>query len=224
MDEPNRTRRRARRRTLAALALASLLGLLALSAASLGSPEKVSAAGFQDAMRKLWEDHVTWTRLAIVSIGADLPDTTATVNRLLQNQADIGNAIRPFYGDAAGDRLTALLTDHIVIAANILTAFKAGDAAGVDQNLTRWYANAEDIASFLHAANPKNWPFDSMHHMMQRHLDLTLEEAVAQLTGDYARSVAVYEDVHLEILAMADMLTAGIVAQFSHLFNGSVPA
>ena len=54
-------------------------------------------------MRVLWEDHVMWTRLAVISLVAGTPDTQATVERLLQNQADIGNALKPFYGRAAGD-------------------------------------------------------------------------------------------------------------------------
>jgi Flp pilus assembly protein CpaB len=58
---------------------------------------------FHDAMRKLWEDHVTWTRLAIVSFVDDNPDLSATVDRLMANQDDIGDAIKPYYGDAAGD-------------------------------------------------------------------------------------------------------------------------
>src|SRR5262245_8661468 len=82
---------------------------------------------FHDDMRKLWEDHITWTRLFIVSFAAGLPDTDPTAQRLLQNQTDLGNAIKPFYGDAAGNQLTALLHDHILIAADLLTAAKAGD-------------------------------------------------------------------------------------------------
>ena len=57
-------------------------------------------------MRKLWEDHVTWTRLAVISLVSGSPDTKATVTRLLRNQTDIGNAIKPFYGNAAGAALT----------------------------------------------------------------------------------------------------------------------
>ncbi|TLZ91087.1 MAG: acetylglutamate kinase [Methanobacteriota archaeon] len=175
-------------------------------------------------MRKIWEDHVTWTRLAIVSLVAGLADTNATVGRLMQNQADIGNAIRPFYGDAAGDHLTALLKDHIAIAAEIILAAKAGNQSGVDGARSRWYANADAIASFLSGANPKNWSPQMMQHMMHEHLDLTFQEAVAQLTGDYPASVAAYDAVHGQILGMADMLSAGIIDQFPQMFHGPVPA
>src|SRR4029079_5634414 len=81
-------------------------------------------AAFHDGMRKLWEDHVTWTRLFIISAAADLPDKNATTQRLLQNQTDIGNAVADFYGHDAGSKLTALLKDHILIAANIVAAAK----------------------------------------------------------------------------------------------------
>lgn len=180
---------------------------------------KTDAQAFHDGMRKLWEDHITWTRLVIVSIANDLPDTDPTVQRLLQNQVDIGDAIKPFYGEAAGNQLSALLTDHILIAAEILQAAKNGDTDAQNDAITRWYANADDIAEFLHAANPKNWPVEEMKAMMKEHLDLTLQEAVAYLNGDHAASIAAYDQIHIQILEMADMLSEGIIRQFPHSFN-----
>ena len=58
-------------------------------------------------MRVLWEEHITYTRNYIISALAGLPDTDAVAQRLLRNQDDIGNAIKPFYGDAAGNKLSA---------------------------------------------------------------------------------------------------------------------
>jgi hypothetical protein len=183
--------------------------------------ERLSARqlAFHDGMRKLWEDHITWTRLFIVSFAAGLPDTDATARRLLQNQTDLGNAIKPFYGDRAGRQLTALLRDHILIAADLLTAAKAGDSAEVADANARWYANADEIATFLHGANPDQWPLDEMKLMMRKHLDLTLAEAVARLQGDWPADIAAYEQVHHEILQMADMLSIGIMQQFPKKFK-----
>jgi hypothetical protein len=174
---------------------------------------------FRNDMRKLWEDHVTWTRLAIISLSDDLPDQDASVGRLLQNQVDIGDAVKPFYGDAAGDQLTALLNDHIVTAADIIAAAKAGDSEAVNEASARWYANADDIAVFLSSANPEQWPVDHMKQMMKEHLDLTLEEAVARLTANYAADVAAYDKIHVQILGMADMLSLGIINQFPKSFK-----
>src|SRR5688572_21804546 len=82
-----------------------------------GMKMKSGEHALRNAMRKLWEDHITWTRLFIVSEAADLPDKAATTERLLRNQVDIGNAIKPYYGDPAGNKLADLLKDHIMIAA-----------------------------------------------------------------------------------------------------------
>ena len=170
-------------------------------------------------MRKLWEDHITWTRLAIISLEGGTPDTNATVTRLLQNQADIGNAVRPYYGDAAANALTQLLREHILIAADVIAAAKAGDATKLADAQARWEANANQIAAALNGVNPRFWRLGEMRAMMHRHLALTAEEAVARLHGDWAGDVAAYDRVHLQILRMADMLSAGIVAQFPGRFR-----
>src|SRR5688500_12078784 len=115
-------------------------------------------------MRKLWEDHITWTRLFIVSAVAGLPDTDATAGRLLQNQADIGDAIATYYGDDAGARLTDLLRQHILVAADLVGAARAGAAAAVETHRDAWYANGDEIAEFLAAANPA-WPAEDLRQM-----------------------------------------------------------
>jgi hypothetical protein len=180
--------------------------------------DATSKQAFHDETRKLWEDHITWTRLFIVSFAADLPDLDATTNRLLQNQADIGDAIRPFYGDTAADQLTKLLTKHILTAAELLTAAKSGDPDAFQAAHDAWYRNARHIARFLSDANPDNWPFAEMRSMMRDHLDLTLAEASDHLNGHYEQDVADYDAVHAEILEMADMLSHGIIQQFPNRF------
>src|SRR5438270_4275478 len=181
----------------------------------------MTKAEFHDGMRKLWEDHVTWTRLFIVDAAANLPDKDATTQRLLQNQTDIGNAVAEFYGRDAGNKLTGLLKDHILIAANIVTAAKAGDNAKVASENKRWRDNATEIATFLHDANPKHWPTATLQSAMFTHLDQTLDEATHQLKGDYAASVKDYEHVVEHILGMADVLSDGIIAQFPARFSES---
>lgn len=217
---------RAGRKVLAAALAVATVGLLGFGTSSLAtaSPHaadapKVSSRAFHDGMRRLWVDHVTWTRLFIVSFAADLPDLQPTTDRLLGNQVDIGDAIKPFYGKAAGNQLTDLLTDHILTAAQLLQAARDNDTAAFDQAKADWYANARAIARFLHRANPHNWALSDMRMMMRDHLDLTLQEASQQLGGDYAASIATYDRVETEILHMANMLSAGIVAQFPSMFR-----
>lgn len=198
---------------LATVALAAaLLAPAAASAAPLGQSD------FRNDMRRLWEDHVTWTRVYIIEALADLPSKDATAARLLRNQSDIGAAIKPFYGAAAGDKLAALLKDHITIATEVIAAAKAGQAARKDDAAKRWGANADEIATFLSGANPQNWPAADMKKHMRDHLDLTTAEVVARLNKDWNADIAAYDRVHEQILGMADMLSSGIIKQHRSKF------
>ena len=169
-------------------------------------------------MHKLWEDHIVWTRNVILNIIDDLPGTDQAVNRLLQNQDDIGNAVKPFYGEAGGKELTRLLREHITVAADLLKAAKTSNNPGFEAANKKWIANADEISGFLSKANP-NWKLEDMKKMMHDHLRLTTEEAVARLKKDYAADVKAYDKVHDEILLMADMLTDGIIKQFPAKFK-----
>ena len=183
-------------------------------------PSQVRAMlAFQDQMRKLWEDHIIWTRQFIISTAHDLPDAAPTTQRLLANQVDIGNAFRAFYGAAVADHLTQLLTDHILIAAQLVGAAKAGDGGRVSTLSAQWTANADEIAALWNQINPQSWPLGEMQHHMHAHLALTLDEAVLRLGGNFAGDVAKYDEVHAAILDMADMLSSGIIRQFPGNFR-----
>lgn len=172
-------------------------------------------------MRKLWEDHVTWTRLFIVSVANNLPNADATRTRLLQNQIDIGNAFMPIYGETAGDKLSALLRDHILIAGAVVTATKTNDSNGLAYQKQRWYDNGDQIAEFLSAANRRNWSLGETRSMMREHLDLTLEEAAAEVRGDFRTSVRKYDEARSHMLKMSDILSEGIVSQFPERYAPS---
>ena len=218
-----------------AMAVAAAAAVIALAAAggAPAAPDHHAAAGhdhadavrtakaqrLHDDMRKLWEDHITWTRLAIVSFAGGLPDLQATENRLLQNQAVIAAAIRPYYGAAASAKLRTLLRAHILGAVALLQAAKAGDNAALTRAHDAWYANGNDIADFLSGANPRNWPRGEMRTMMRTHLDETLKEAVDRLNGRFDADIRDYDAIHRTILEMADMLSDGIVARFPGRFR-----
>jgi len=169
-------------------------------------------------MRKLWEDHIEWTRGAILCITDQLPGMDQAVSRLLQNQVDIGNAVIPFYGKEAGEKLTALLKSHITIAAEVVQAAKEGNSAKLNDANKRWHQNADEISDFLSSANP-NWNLDNLKMMMDNHLKLTTDEAVARIQKNYDADIKAYDDVHNEILMMSDMLADGIVKQFPDKFK-----
>ena len=183
-----------------------------------GPPSDMSKTEFRNAMRKLWTDHVAWTRMYIISAAAGLPDLKPTTDRLLQNQSDIGSAVGAYYGAEAGTKLSALLKDHILQAAELVGASKAGDQAKAADAKTRWYKNADEIAEFLAGANPKQWPVATLKGAMKTHLDQTLEEASDRLQGKYDEDIKDYEAIVSHILMMADLLADGIIAQFPQKF------
>jgi hypothetical protein len=201
-----------------AAALAAAAVLAQASATATTAPVSPRAVALRTSMDKLWEDHITWTRMVIVDFAAALPDLPTAEARLLRNQVDIGNAIKPYYGRAAGNKLTGLLRTHILEAVPVLQAAKAGDKTRLTAALTAWYANANQIAAFLSKANPRDWPLPMTRAMMRQHLALTTKEAVARLQGKWAADVAAYDQVHAEILHMSAMLSNGIVRQFSARF------
>lgn len=176
-------------------------------------------AALRTNLRVLWEDHIVWTRLAIISLTTGSPDTDATVARLLRNQTDIGNAVKPYYGKAAGNKLTAELRKHILIAAEVVAAAKAGDQAGLADAQARWQRNADDIAGVLASVNPRHWKLGAMKAEMRKHLTLTTQEAVARLEGDWAADVAAYDEIHRHILHMSDVLADGLIRQFPRRFR-----
>jgi hypothetical protein len=189
------------------------------NAADNAKPLSRSEFALRQDMRKLWEDHITWTRLAIISLTTDSADTEATVGRLLKNQTDIGDAVKPFYGEAAGNELTRQLRLHILIAADVVAAARAGNQAELADAQARWVSNADDIAAVLNSVNPKHWELATMKAEMHKHLDLTTQEAVARLQGNWSADVAAYDQIHEHILHMSDLLSSGLVKQFPNRFH-----
>jgi len=208
--------------TLAALAALAVSGGPAAQAHGEPVAAKGSVTGSEFAlrqgMRSLWEDHVSWTRLAIISLTTGSPDTKATVARLLRNQSDIGNAIKPYYGAKAGNALTRLLREHILVAADLIAAAKAGDRAKLATEQAAWQRNADAMATFLNKANPNAWKLGEMKTMLQSHLALTTQEVVARLQGKWNADVRAYDAIVKQALGMADMLSEGIIQPFPARF------
>jgi hypothetical protein len=201
--------------------ITAIFGFLVLCfiAAVMASPARISATDFNQVMRKLWEDHITWTRLYIVNTLAGLPAQAATAKRLLANQADIGNAFKPFYGEVAGDRLIQLLTEHVLIAAEVIDAAKRGDRSKQEEASERWYANSDNIAVFFSGINQKNWPVQEMKPMLREHLDTTTREVTAGLKREWTADIEAYDKLHKQILEMADTLSSGVIKQFPDKFK-----
>jgi hypothetical protein len=193
---------------------------MATPSAQVLTPEAVS---LQLAMRRLWSDHVIWTRDYVMAALAGSPEAETAAKRLLKNQEDIGNAVVPLYGEDAGRALTDLLKQHIMVAVDLVDAAKSGDDAKFQENDRKWTENAEQIAELLSGANPDNWPKADVVDLLMQHLNLTKGEVVARLQGNWDADVAAFDDIYTEILTVSDVLSDGLVKQFPDKFGAARP-
>lgn len=168
-------------------------------------------------MQKAWIDHTIWTRSYIVSALSNLEDQKDVLNRLLQNQQAIGKIIKPYYGEAAGNKLAELLTEHILIAGKIVSAAKAGEQTEVKKFEADWHKNADAIAKFLSKANP-NWSFKVLQDMLYTHLQLITEIVMDRINGNWQADIAATDKNELHMIHFADILTEGIIKQFPDKF------
>lgn len=168
-------------------------------------------------LRKPWTDHVMWTRLYIVSALEGLDDQENVLGRLLENQEDLGDFFKTYYGEAAGNKLTELLKDHIFIAGKVVDAAKSGNKANLEKFNKEWYKNADDIADFLSKANP-NWPKAELKKLLEIHLELITEDVAARLVKDWEASVDALDKGIDHIIMLADTLSNEIVKQFPKKF------
>ncbi|SFG05235.1 acetylglutamate kinase [Sporolactobacillus nakayamae] len=173
----------------------------------------MAEAELRNKLRTLWEQHVFWTRLTISGIVFNLPDTDVTTNRLLRNPKDFQQLLAPLYGPQASLTFEKLFTDHLVIAAQLVKAAKAGNQQEAAEAEKKWYANADQIAAFLGSINPY-WSAKDWQKLLYDHLSMTKNEAVAFLTGNYAKSVTTFDQIEQQALIMADIMAFGIARQF----------
>lgn len=167
--------------------------------------------------RLLWEQHVTWTRMAITAIVFNVPDLKFVLARLLRNATDMGNALRPYYGDKIVDAYRDLISEHLMIAADLVTAAVNGDTEKAKQKEADWYRNADEIAEFLNRINPYI-DKEAMRKMLYSHLALTKLEAVCMIQKNFELEVQVFDQIEAEALMMADMISEGIFKQFPYMF------
>lgn len=167
--------------------------------------------------RKLWEQHVEWTRMTIISLAENLKDVDLVTKRLLRNPSDMGVIFKTFYGEAIAAKFIELFTAHLVIAVQLVKAAKAGNTKAAEDAEKRWYANAVELAVFFNSINPY-WPKEAMRNMLFEHLRLTKSQAVFRIQKNYAADIATFDKIEDQALQMADEFSRGIVQQFPSVF------
>lgn len=169
-------------------------------------------------MQRLWIEHAWWTRDVIVSKQDNLEDNEIVLKRLLQNQEDIGNILKPYYGEGTCNKLTELLKEHIVIGGQIIDANRKGDNAAVEKLDQKWRQNADEIVEFLGTINPY-WKKDELKEMFYSHLKFTTDVANARKNKNWEEDVKIANLNEEHLIHMGNFLTEGIVKQFPEKFH-----
>lgn len=169
-------------------------------------------------LNKLWAEHAAWTRNLILCIVDGLPGTDQAVNRLMQNQVDIGNAFKPYYGDEGGNKLTELLKMHIAISADVVKSANERNFVSLEKGNKKWHANADEISAFLSKTN-YYWSTPEIKMMMHDYLKLTTDVAMHRIKKNYDADVATYDKLREETVKMSGLLADGIIEQFPEKFK-----
>lgn len=168
-------------------------------------------------MNLVWEQHIMWTRMLLISIAESLKDLSATEARLLRNPRDIANVFRIYYGNKIASQIQMLLTEHLTIGKNLIVALKNNNQEQAKMLNEKWYKNADDMAEAFSKINPF-YPKEEVRKMLYEHLRLTSNEVNARLKGNYREDINAYDMVQREILKMSQFFVNGIVKQFPDLF------
>lgn len=168
-------------------------------------------------MNLVWEQHIIWTRMLLISIAENLKDLDATETRLLQNPRDIANVFRRYYGNSIATTLENLLTEHLKIGKDLIATLKNNNQKLASELNTKWYRNADEMAVAFSNINPF-YPRETVRQMFYNHLKLTSNEVSARLKGDYTADIKAFDTVQKEILEMSQFFVDGIVRQFPNMF------
>ena len=168
-------------------------------------------------MNLVWEQHIMWTRMLLISIAENLNDLDATQARLLRNPKDIADVFRRYYGIVVANKIQQLLTEHLSIGKDLIVALKNKNQEEATKLNTKWYQNADEMAEAFSSINPF-YPKEEIRNMLYEHLRLTTNEVNNRLQGNYMADINSYDMVQKEILKMSQFFVNGIVRQFPNLF------
>lgn len=161
-------------------------------------------------MRRLWEEHIIWTRQLIVDITGNLASIDKTLDRLLKNQEQIGNYIKPFFGDIAGNNLTILLKNHIIITSDLLYAIKTNNITNITILEEQWMISVENISTLFSTTNVC-YSQNELIDMFNTYLILIKYQFIARMSKDYNADIMYFDMGLHQILTISDYLTKCII-------------
>jgi hypothetical protein len=170
------------------------------------------------ALRDLWTGHIFWVRNVVVTTKyGDAAAAKVAEGQVVDNARSIANAVIPYYGQEAADKLFGLLAGHYGAVKEYMNAAFEDKKEEQKTTVGKLEKNVDDMATFLSGANP-NWPKSALISALATHVvhHVTQIDSInAKLYASEAQIWAVMKD-HTN--GLADVLAEGIVKQFPMRF------
>lgn len=164
----------------------------------------------KETARKLFTDHAMYIKFYIESFGNNLKDVDVITARLLKNQDEIGEFVRPIVGEENGNKLAKLLREHIMASIGALKAMKSGDVKQVNDAEKVVFANSKEVATLLSSFNPKILPLEAMIREFSHHNEYILQIATLCKEGKYEEEVKTFDAYFNHMITFSDMIAAAL--------------
>ena len=180
----------------------------------------ISESELQLALRDLWTGHIFWVRSVVLAshyddgAGAEVAEAKA-----VENARALADAITPFYGKEAADKLFGLLAGHYGAIKDYMQAGFSENKSGKDAASKKLIANAEEIAIFLDGANP-HLPKEAVHPLLIAHGAHHIHQIDAVHQGDFSKEAEVWDAMIAHIYSLADAMAGALAKQFPDKVTG----
>jgi len=182
------------------------------------STESPKAVELRETLRDLWVGHIFWVRnVALTTKLGDAEAAKVAEENVVKNAHEIADAVIPFYGKEAANRLFGLLAGHYGAIKEYMTASYAENKEGKDVAFDKLKKNAEEIAAFLSSANP-NWPKETLVSLLLAHGGHHVAQINAFEEKNFSSEAQIWNAMIKHIYVIADALGKGIVKQFPKKF------
>ena len=167
-------------------------------------------------LRRVWAQHVWWSRLYILSIVYDLPYQDLIFNRTLRNSSDFFRFLERFYTPKQLKPIETLFEEYNKTKSTYLYNKVAGNSYAASIYRKRWYEIADQLADLMYQLNPFLPPSRSKP-LIYSLIEGTDSQVENMLIGQTEKEIMFFDMIELEAYEFADFIATGMMSHFGSL-------
>lgn len=181
--------------------------------------EQPTETELQLALRDLWTGHVFWVRSVVMATHyGDKAGAAAAEEQVVKNARSLADAVVPFYGEEAADKLFELLAGHYGGIKDYMKAEFADNKNGTRKASAAIVSNAEQISVFLSGANPY-LPKDTLMSLLSAHGGHHMAQIGAIDKGDFQSEAGTWDAMLKHMYTISDAMASALTKQFPKIVN-----